>query len=297
MATIDLGPGSTPADESTTDTWQGVARRVGLTIPELTHACGLIDAPLPFEVVSSTPASGLEGRLGATRSSEEAEAYAAAVEALGDPAASLDRRGLLVDGELDAGIAGALGVLATPEVALDIDVTIGDLRGHSWHRQKDEAVAALSTVDGLVFELSWFPTAAWAAEIDRSAALPEDCELRTSQVPDHLEVPYQLADAVLEALRSGRSDLVPVLTGGDATITSVLTALATETRGRLRAMVAAVSPEAASPIGVVSWTLVSDGWRTFRPRTLDGELQLVVTSVEPADLARDLAPVLAEVAK
>ena len=44
----------------------------------------------------------------------------------------------------------------------------------------------------------------------------------------------------------------------------MLTALATEPQGRLRALVADVSGQATSTVGVVAWTLVADGWRALR---------------------------------
>lgn len=308
MTTVDLG--AARADHAELGgPWQGVPRRVGLTLTELRHACEVIGAPLPFTVAAPSPDSGLEGRLGASRASLAADAFDRAVAGFSDPAASLTRRGLLsTEGEtvsLDPGIAGALGALATPEITLDVDVHLSNLRAHSWHRQKQGMVATLATVDGLVFELSWLPAAAWPAEIARLAALPEDFTLTPSTVPDHLEVPYELADAALEALRAGRGDLVDVLAHGDTTLIGVLNALAGEARGRLRAVVSTVpaatsaeaSPEPTAPIGVVSWTLVGDGWRSFRPRTVDGELQLTLASVEAADLAAELAPVLAEVAR
>ncbi|MEX0427948.1 ESX secretion-associated protein EspG [Nocardioides sp. DS6] len=292
MTTIDLGPARPALPD---EPWAGAPRRIALTLPELTHACSVLDAPLPFEVVAATKGGGLEGRLGQSRSSRQDDAFAAATAALGDPAASLTRRGLLDGAALDAGLAGALGLLAAPEVAIDLDVTIAGLRAHAWHRRRGDVVATLATSDGLVFELSWFPADGWSGELGRTPALPEDISLTTSQVPDHLEVPFGLADAVFEATRAGRGDLVPVLTSGDATLTTVLTALTSESRGRLRAIVASVSDPESAPIGVVSWTLVGDGWRALRPVVRDGEPMLTVTRVEPSDLGPELAPVLAEV--
>lgn len=292
MTTIDLGPTKTPSSEP----WAGVPRRVGLTLTELSHACSVVGAPLPFEAVEAT-AGGLDARLGQTRSSAEDDAFSAAVAAFGDPADSLARRNLLTDGALEPGLAGALGLLATPAVALDLDVAIDGHRAHAWHRQDADAAASLATVDGLVYELSWLPVAGWADELARVAALPDETARGASQVPDHLEVPFELADAVFEALRAGRGDLVPVLTSGDPTLTSVLTAFNTEAHGRLRAVVASVVDYESSPIGVISWTLVADGWRALRTTSVDGELTLVITRVQPADLAAELAPVLAEVAR
>lgn len=292
MTTIDLGPTPPPSPEP----WAGVPRRVGLTLTELSHACSTVGAPLPFEAVESS-AGGLDARLGQTRSSAEDDAFAAAVAAFGDPADSLARRSLVSDDVLEPGLAGALGLLATPAVAVDLDVAIDSLRAHAWHRQDADAAASLATVDGLVYELSWFPVAGWAGELARVAAPPDDTVSRSSQVPDHLEVPFELADAVFEALRTGRGDLVPVLTSGDPTLSSVLTAFAHEAHGRLRAIVASVADYESSPIGVISWTLVADGWRALRTTSVDGELTLVITRVQPTDLAAELAPVLAEVAR
>ncbi len=125
----------------------------------------------------------------------------------------------------------------------------------SWHRQSGGAVAALSTQDGLVFELAWFPTWAWAAELARAAVVPEDLPLHDSVVPDRVDLPHELADAAIEAARTHRSGPRPraggaapgAVTDGagraltDGEVVRVLTGLATEARGRLRALVADVS--------------------------------------------------------
>ncbi|MBO0842303.1 MAG: hypothetical protein J2O46_03900 [Nocardioides sp.] len=290
MTTIDLGPAPNPGSEP----WAGVPRRVGLTLPELTSACTQIGAPLPFEALPQRD-DGLQSRLGVTREGTEDEALARTLTGYGDGEASLRRRDLLGD-SLDSGIAGALGLLATPEIVVDVDVVVDGVRAHAWHRQQGDAAASLATVDGLVFELSWYPARSWAAELGRVATLPSETVRRTSRVPDHLEVPYAVADAVLEAIRTGRADLIPTLTSGDSTLAEALTAVAEETHGRLRAVVATAGDPETSPIGIVSWTLVADGWRALRTTSGD-ELLLTMTSVEPSELAADLAPVLAEVAR
>ena len=293
MTTIDLGP----APAAPTEPWAGVPRRVGLTVPELTQACESIGAPLPFEAATHHN-DGLDARLGRSRSAAEDEALERAFDGFGVGATSLQRRDLLdADETLDAGIAGALGLLATPEIVIDLDVVVDGLRGRAWHRQKGEAAASLATVDGLVFELSWYPSAAWATELGRTATLSGDTARMTSSVPEQLEVPFAVADAVFEALRTGRGDLVPVLTEGDVVLASALEALSTETHGRLRAVVATTADPESSLIGTVSWSLVNDGWRSMRTVSRDGELTLLITSVEPSELAADLAPVLAEVAR
>jgi hypothetical protein len=311
VATIDLGPPRpTPRD-----LLDGLPRRVALTLPELRFVAERANgAPLPFDVSDAGAADGaLDDRLGRSRGSDDHTAYAEALDRLHDPVTSLSRRGLLVggpdEGAVDDGILGAVGLLATPAVAVDLDVAAGPVQVKSWHRQSGGAVAALSTRDGLVFELAWFPTWAWAAELARVAVVPEDLPLSDSVVPDRIDFPHELADAAIEAARTHRGDLVPVLVGQrrgavtdgadreltDEEAVSVLTALATEARGRLRALVADVSGDATTTVGVLAWTLVADGWRAMRARHDDDGLRLEVARVIPEDLAAELAPVLAEV--
>lgn len=296
MVTIDLG---TPTAPESWDAWDGVPRRVGLTLPELRLLAERTGAPLPFDVVtpagSTVSTNGLASRLGPSARATQDSAYAAALTALGDPTESLGQRGLLADSAADPGIAGALGLLAAPRTADDLDVAAGAVRAHAWHRQRDDAVATLATVDGLVFELSWFSTSAWPAELGRAAALPEDITLRPSSVPTLLQVPLETVDAAVEAVRSGRPELVPIV-AGDPALGVVLTALAGEAQGRLRALVTTVDAD-PRPIGVASWTLLADGWHAVRPRRGDdGAAEIEIALVEPEALAAELAPLLAEVA-
>jgi hypothetical protein len=311
VATIDLGP-PRPTPHDLLD---GLPRRVALTLPELRFvAAGANGAPLPFDVHEPGSEDGaLDDRLGRSRGSEDHAAYAEALSRLHDPATSLSRRGLFVggpeDGAVDEGLLGAVGLLATPTVAVDLDVAAGPVQVKSWHRQSGGAVAALSTQDGLVFELAWFPTWSWAAELARVAVIPEDLPLADSVVPDRLDLPHELADAAIEAARTHRTDLVPVLvrqhreavTDGagrrltDSEVVSALTGLATEARGRLRALVAEVSGDETTTVGVLAWTLVADGWRAMRGHHDPNGLRLEVARVIPEDLAAELAPVLAEV--
>ena len=309
MATIDLGP----PRRTPQDLLDGRPRRVALTRPELRYAAEQAGgAPLPFDVAEDGEPDarpGLDDRLG--QSHADRAAYAEAIARLQDPASTLLRRGLLLDdsGELDQGILGAVGLLATPTVALDIDVRAGDVQARCWHRQSSGAVAALSTQDGIVFELAWFPTWSWAGELARVAVVPEDLPLHDSQVPGSFDLPHELADAAMEAARSHRVDVIPILAAQhsgrvtrdsgepltDAEVTRLLTALATESRGRVRALVSDVSESRPLTVGVVAWTLVADGWRSLRPHEVDGRLHVEVVRVIPEELASDLAPVLAEV--
>jgi len=305
MPTVDL---STPP-RPPTGLLDALPRRVALTLPELRLVAERAGgAPLPFDLVTTAGANPLDTRLGESPSSGEDAAYAAALVSLHDPATSLARRGLLDDDGTAAGLAGAVGLLATPTTALDIDVTAAGIRARSWHRQAGDAVATLSTVDGIVFELAWFPASQWAAELGRAAVLPVDLDVSASEVPAHVEIPFELADAAAEAIRSDRGDLLPVLAAGhsgsvlddrgplgEREVTALLGALAREAQGRLRVLVANVADGEPTVVGVVSWTLLADGWHALRPRQVGDAHRVVVRAVEPSDLATELAPVLAEV--
>lgn len=327
MSTIDLAPARTH-DAEPGGTLEGLPRRVALTLPELQllaeRAGG---APLPFDINDAAdgsetgqPASSLESRLGAVSGTTDEQAYADALASLHDPAETLTRRGLLTDDGADPALAGAIGLLATPTLALDLEVVVGDGRARAWHRRKGEAVATLATADGVVFELAWFPTDAWADELARVAVVPEEAERGgESAVPSLVDLPYELLDAALEAIGTGRADLVPVLVGqyagrtfgadgapvADLTVTSLLSALAAEARGRLRAMTTDTTATETPVVGVLSWTLLADGWRSLRgyqstdPRTGSdgGERRVEIARVAPADLAPALAPVFAEVTR
>ncbi|GAA3830621.1 hypothetical protein [Nocardioides panacisoli] len=307
MPTIDL----TPAPPVVTSALDAAPRRIGLTLSELGVVAELAGgAPLPFEVAAPAESGGLESRLGQSRTTTADQAYRAVVDGLPNPVAALYRRGLVSDGVLDANIAGAVGLLATPRLALDIDIAFGDVQAKAWYRQADGAVASLATVDGIVFELAWFGTEAWPAELARVAAISEELTLDDSAVPAYVDLPFELADAGAEAIRTNRNDLLPVLAGRhsgdvrgadgralpDDEVTRVITALSTEARGRLRAMVADVPVERVpAAVGVVSWTLLADGWHALRPHRARSGLRVEVSRAEPSALAVVLAPLLAEV--
>jgi hypothetical protein len=308
LPTIDLSTPPPPPD----GVLDALPRRAALTLPELrlvAEAAG--GAPLPFDVADPAGSASLEDRLGQSRGTVEDQAYRSVLDSLHDPRASLQRRGLLVDGAVDDGLLGAVGLLATPHLALDVDVVADQVQAKAWHRQAGEAVATLSTVDGVVFELAWFPTSSWPGELGRIAVIPEDLSLHESAVPALVDLPYELADAAAEALRSSRADLVDVLIArhagevldadgapvDDVETGRVLASLSSETRGRLRVLAADVSGTETSVVGVVSWVLLADGWRALAPHRVDGVPRVAVRSVQPDDLATDLAPVLAEVTR
>lgn len=293
MAIIDLGT-PPPAPRGLLES---LPRRISLTLPELRVLAECAGgAPLPFDVAGEADAT-LGARLGPTPAGAEDTAYAAAVHALHEPHSSLARRGLLVDTAADESLAGAIGLLATPTLAIDLDVAVGGDRVKAWHRQRDGAVASLATTDGLVFELAWFPIEKWADEMARVAVLPEDHQTGVSAVPHDVDLPYELVDAAVEAVRSNRTDLLPVLAADRLELVPLLAALVSEPAGRLRALVADVSSSATTVVGVVSWVLLADGWRALRPRRSDGADLLEVRHVHPRDLAAELSPVLAAVTR
>jgi hypothetical protein len=307
MATVDL---TTPAPAPDT-LLEALPRRVALTLSELQTAARLASgAPLPFDITA--PRQGaLEDRMGQSRGSTEDAAYATALSSLHEPTGSLARRGLLDGDTLDAGLAGAVGLLATPQVALDLDVRVEQVQAKAWHREAGGAVATLATVDGIVFELAWYDAPQWPGELARVAVVPEEVALTGSAVPSVVDLPFDLASGAAEALRTGRGDLLPVLVAQhsgrvvdgdgrpfpDLDVQEMLPALFDETRGRLRAMVTDLSSGEASVVGVVSWVLLGDGWRALRPHQQGDESRVEVSAVAPEDLAPELAPVLAEVTR
>jgi len=309
MVTIDL----TTPPPTAASFLDGLPRRLTLTLPELRRAAHLAgDAPLPFDLVDHTqpPSADLEGRLGQSRGSVEDTAYAAALASLHDADETLRHRGLITeDGGVDPGITGAIGLLATPTLALDIDVSATNAHVKAWHRQAGNAVATLATCDGIVFELAWFATDQWPGELARAAAIPEDISLGESSVPEEIDLPFQLVDAVGEALRAGRADLVPVLVSqhgegivdgrsdplSDTEAASATAAIHTEGQGRLRVLAARVSEHRTTDVGLVSWVLLADGWHSLCPHQARDASRLRVRRTSPTDLATELAPILAQV--
>lgn len=305
MPTIDLTTPPAPA----AGTLEGLPRRLALTLPELRLLAEKAGgAPLPFDVVHPESGSALESRLGQSRLGVDDEAYVDAVASLHDPEESLTRRGLLSDGVADAGVSGALGLLATPSTALDLDVVVDRAQARAWHRRSGTSVATLATADGLVFELAWFSSYQWPAELGRVAILPEDHAVEASSAPDVVDAPFELLDAGGEAVRAGRADLLGTIIAhhsgtvldavgnplSDGDVADLVGALVGETQGRLRALVADIDA-GGSVVGVVSWVLLADGWRQLRPHQFGGDRRVEVRRVEPGDLSTALGPVLAEV--
>ena len=90
---------------------------------------------------------------------------------------------VFTDDGAEPGLAGAVGLLATPRLALDIDVAAGNSQVKAWHRHADCAVATLSTCDGIVFEVAWLPAEQWTTELSRITAVRRDLV----ELGDHLD--------------------------------------------------------------------------------------------------------------
>ena len=208
MATIDL---STPPPPPTT-LLDALPRRVTLTLAELRLVAERAGgAPLPFDVVEPRWRTRARRPARCEPLVGEDAAYADALASLHDPAATLERRGLLGD---DAnGEAARRGRPARhahhrrrhrrdrgrhPRAVVAPAVT-----ARPW-RRSPRSTASSSSWPGSV-RPSGPPS--WAA----SAVLPDDLAVRASTVPAHVDVPFELADAATEAIHSGRTDLVPVL--------------------------------------------------------------------------------------
>lgn len=312
MVTVDLTTRSAPLGTPDGHLLAELPRRLSLTLPELRLAAELAGgAPLPFSTRAPRPAQPPGSGRTIAETTPVSRAYAATLDSLPDPRVSLARRGLVTPaGErrrprLDPGLAGAIGLLATGDLVVEMDVSVGALRARSWHRQSGPAVATLSTMDGLVFELAWFGVDHWPRELARSAVLPQELPLEPSAVPADLCAPYDLVDAAGEALRTRRAELVDVLVaqrpdavhaGGQQMdplrAADALRAVHEETRGQLRVLTARVRASEIPSVGVVSWLLLADGWHAVVPRTEGGETLAVLTATTAEELPGSLAVVV-----
>ena len=313
MVTIDL---TTPPPPPTSFL-DGMARRLALTLPELRLVAELAgDAPLPFDLPSgadeAVDAGSLSGRLGKSRGSVEDSAYADALAHAprpgGHPAPTRPghRRRAPTPGS-----SGPSGLLATPRLALDIDVAAGATQVKAWHRQAGGAVASLSTCDGIVFELAWFPVDQWTTELARvTAASPRtsrSAPIARARPPRRPLRPRRRGrrGAALRPLRPRAGAGRPVRRRGGARRRSRSSAtprpptpcraVHTEGRGRMRILAAEVSDgprrRSASCRGCCSPTAGTPS----TPRHDDDGARVAVARVDPDDLATELAPVLAQV--
>ena len=320
MATVDL-TGRSRAETP-------VPRRVRLGLAELLLLARLSETRLPFPVEPVTP-SGLTQRLGEApggRGEQRMARELARVEetGAGSPADRLRSLGLLSGDDpasavVKPEVVTAMRVLGAPEQTVWIDLTRSvpfEVQLHAWQHARAEGLTTLATLDALHYELTWVAPAGWRAELARAATVTLDPP--EESFPDQVLIGHELLVAGLEAVRAGRTEVLAELCRlesdtvrvdgqpvASAEVASLLQRLDSETRGRLRASVGLL-PAAGGDAGrealqappdqrgLVSWVLLSDGWRALLPLTDSAEHLVAVRRVEPDDLASAVADLLAE---
>ena len=289
-------------------------RRLALTLPELRLVAELAGgAPLPSTCVRAPPvpdARSLAGRLGESRGSRRGlrvhrrPRHAARPGGHPAPARPGDRRRAPTPAW-----SAPSACSPRPGLALDIDVAAGGTQVKAWHRQAGDAVASLSTCDGIVFELAWFPVDQWTTELARVGGPRGPAGRRASHVPAHSTSPSpsptRSARRCAPAAptwsrcwwaRPTATVLAPTArAAGRAESTPCSRASHTEGRGRLRVLAAEVSGDETT---VGRRRLVGAARRRLAlphaPQTTTAPA-CAVARVDPADLATELAPVLAQV--
>ena len=250
--------------------------RTGVTLPELLYLAEHLGVALPF-AAPSTQTDTLATRLGAGRAP-----LPDFLAAFPDPQATLLERGLLAGprtapdptgatGEgrdaarvedsssgLDPSPSGepgqagpyvvlpwlahALQVLNGAEVSVDLEVSLGGATVRSWHHAAADVVTALSSANGVIYEVALLPVARWHDELER-VVIPLGQSDQASpvgapqadrasdgsplarlsgdgapsdggaSVPDGLQVPLELLMAGVQALEEGKTDVVNELLG------------------------------------------------------------------------------------
>lgn len=225
----------------------------------------------------------------------------AAVAAEPHPERLLRARGLLTaTGAPVAEVADALGVFASPEVFVRLDLGVrrpaavrGVARFTAWHHHGQGRVTAVSSAGGPALELAWFADGHWQRELAHLVTVPPD-EAAGSPA-DRLTLPYDLLLGSGAARRLRRPAVLAELLarhrvlgpdggplGAPAAAEQVRLLHSTE-RGRLQVTVAGVG-DGRRALGVVTWVLFADGWRALVPATTDGVPVVHVVATAPLTL-------------
>ncbi|CAN5389745.1 hypothetical protein BH09ACT12_BH09ACT12_31530 [soil metagenome] len=238
-------------------------------------------------------------------------------------AARLAGIGLLdADGTPVGDVVAALGMLATPEAMLVLDLAVrrvaGEARLRSFFAVAGSRVAQLSTVSGLSYELAWYDVGGLPDALTRAATIEDDdaADHPTDDPtdgfgPEVVELPLEVFTDGTEAVRRSRDDLLaeviriaqgPVRVGGDeltpADALALVTSLENDSRGRLRVLVTVPQDGAERRVvGVVSWLHTRTGWRWLSPDRVGGVPTVRIVPVDAGELARVVAPVLAQVVR
>jgi hypothetical protein len=228
-------------------------------------------------------------------------------------AAELARLGLVdAVGQPQPDVRRALAALLTPEVVVDVDVSVrrddaarGFAQLHSRQGLRRGRVTALSAAGGGI-ELAWFDDDHWQSELARAASVSPPVGSPEPPLP-RLDLPLDAALAGGEALRTGRGDVFEELVARSVGVARTpdgvlsrpdlhaqLVRLHRSTVGRLRVSVAAAH-DGTARAGWVSWLLMADGWRSLTPVGLAGERFVRVEPAVPLDLGRQVAALVTAV--
>lgn len=267
----------------------GLPRRVGLDLAELVAAARLAgDVPLPLRLDAATGrlADRLSGGATAAAASVVEDALARASDAGPDGAvAALAARHLVRDGELDAGVAYALRVLAGGTGFVQVDLSHvrdqGAVALRSWLGIEGRLVAQLSTSGGADFELAWFDVALWHSQLTRTVTLDGPDPADAVPLPDWASLPTELFLGARKAIAEQRPDLVAGMAqahegqvlvadveGGPRALpvdqaAGLLAVLVQRSTGRLRVLCGRRHEDAAP--AVLSWVRFAGAWHEITP--------------------------------
>ena len=301
MVTVTLGPDGRTAPPDP-DPVARLPRRFRLSRAAVEHVAARTGTPLPWE---RRPAPS------ATARALDAESSAAPEPEPADPEGELRRLRLMtVVGDLEPEVAAAMAVFGTPEVLVDVDVSVrraeapaGFAQVHAWQRFRGGRVSSLSTAGGRLMELGWFDDDLWQVELARALTVRVPVT-RVAPPAPVVDLPHELLLGSGEALRLHREDVLAELvrrhagavhTDDDPAPLGVtrtgeqLRLLHGATVGRMRTVVAGVGTTGARKVGWVSWLLFPDGWRALTPYVRDGEPRVRVHPVEPLRLGVEVA--------
>ncbi|MEO5851629.1 MAG: hypothetical protein ABIQ15_03870 [Nocardioides sp.] len=241
-----------------------------------------------------------------------------------DPGA-LEARGLVdAAGVPLAEVAAALEVLGRPEVAVRVDLGVrraaapqGSSRLVAWHHLRAGRVTALVTVGAPEVELAWFADEHWPRELahlvtvptrpDAPVTSPVPTAVPASVPPHALTLPFELLVAAGAALRERRPEVLAELlarhrvVGPDgaeldrAAAAEQVGLLHTAGQGRVQVTVAGTAGDGHRRLGVVTWVLFADGWRSLVPATVDGVPVVRLATATPPMLGVAVARLVAGV--
>lgn len=313
------GRSDAPGDRLGAD--HAAAGRVQLSSAAVELAAAIARVSLPWQGLVRRATGSLEAALGATEPDPDE------VPDEVDATLELRRAGLLVGPPDGVGphpwLHGLLVLLAGGEVRVDADLVVrplaaahGAVRLRSWHRLHGDRFAAVSTTDGRTVELARGADAAWPAVLTHLATV----QAEPTAVPGlpcapaaMVELPWDILIASGRAVRERRGDLVRELTAraagrtlvayGDGTeprpasstdIAEQLQLLHLTVRGRLQVTVGGGRTDGPRRLGLISWLLFPDGWRSLTPVPAE-EPRVLVGSCGPQRLAVEVAAQVAGV--